>query len=360
MHCLVKTIERVPKDCVWELTHRCNLRCVHCECSAGPRARGELSTAEALALCDELAALGTERVQLSGGEPLMRQDWHRIARRLADHGIAVYLITNGLLLSPETVDRCLDVGIDWVSISIDGVMSTHDSIRRYPHGAGERSPFRRAFEALALCRARGMKTGVTTHINGRNLAQLGELHALLALVGVDGWQLQLGSPQGRMLDTEDGYLLRPAQLPALVDFIAAHQHQPFAITPTDDIGYYTEREAVLRRFDNRHIPYWVGCFAGILVVAIECNGAVKGCPSLPSSMIEGNIRERPLAEIWHDERAFAYNRAWDGRRLKGFCRSCCYRNLCRAGCTSFAIASTGSPYENRHCLHRVATLGDEA
>jgi radical SAM protein with 4Fe4S-binding SPASM domain len=161
-----------------------------------------------------------------------------------------------------------------------------------------------------------------------------------------------------MLDTEDGYLLRPTQLPGVVDFIAAHQERPFPISPTDDIGYYTEREAVLRRFDCDHFPYWVGCFAGILIVAIESNGGVKGCPSLDSSLVEGNIRERPLRQIWYDERSFAYNRAWDGRRLRGYCRRCCYRNLCRAGCTSFAIATTGTHYENRHCLHRVEQLGE--
>ncbi len=360
MQFLVNTTERVPRNCVWEITQQCNLRCVHCECSAGTRRSDELDTAEALELCDQLAQLGTERVQLSGGEPLIRKDWYRIARRLKDHGISVFLITNGHPLLPAVVQRCLDVGVDWVSISIDGLMPIHDSIRRYPPGVGGRSPFRRAFEALALCRAKGLKAGVTTHINGRNLAELEQLHEALAVVGVDGWQLQLGSPQGRMLDTEEGYLLRPDQLPQLAQFIATHHLDPFPITPTDDIGYYTHFEPELRRFDGEHIPHWAGCFAGIVIVAIEANGDVKGCPSLPSSQVEGNLRQRSLAEIWHDPNTFAYNRAWDSRRLRGYCRKCCYRRLCRAGCTSFGLASTGSYYENRHCLHRVEMLGDEA
>jgi radical SAM protein with 4Fe4S-binding SPASM domain len=380
---LVKTLERVPRTCVWEITTRCNLRCVHCECSAGTPRPDELSSEEALALCGQLAELGTKKVSLSGGEPLMRKDWPLIAERLKALDIETHLITNGLLLTPAVARRCVELGLDWVSISIDGLMSTHDSIRRYPRSSpatgarttgarttgarttgarttGARttgtSPFRRAFEALALARSKGLRTSVVTHINGRNLGELGELHALLALLPIDGWQLQLGSPQGRMLQAEPGYLVTPEQLPEIARFVAAHQDQPFRVVVTDDVGYYTEQEGLLRDFDQHCYPFWVGCYAGILAMAIESDGGVKGCPSLPSTFTEGNVRARSLRQIWEDPAAFAYNRQWDSHKLRGFCRRCDYRRLCRAGCTSFALASTGSIYENRHCLHRVQTL----
>jgi len=357
---LVRTLERVPRTCVWEITTRCNLRCVHCECSAGVARPDELSTDEALALCAQLAELGTKKVSLSGGEPLVRKDWSLIAARLKAHDIDTNLITNGLLLTPAVARQCVELGIDWVSVSIDGLMATHDSIRRYPTGSPKGSPFRRAFEALALARSKGLRTSVVTHINGRNLGELGELHALLALLPIDGWQLQLGSPQGRMLQTEPGYLVRPEQLPAIASFVAAHQERPFRIVVTDDIGYYTEHEGLLRDFDPHCFPFWLGCYAGILAIAIESDGGVKGCPSLPSAFTEGNVRARPLRQIWEDPEAFAYNRNWNAHKLRGFCRRCDYRRLCRAGCTSFALASTGSIYENRHCLHRVQTLEADA
>jgi radical SAM protein with 4Fe4S-binding SPASM domain len=232
-------------------------------------------------------------------------------------------------------------------------MATHDSIRRYPQGGGGESRFRRAFEALALSRSAGLKTTAITHINGRNLEELEQLHALLALLPIDGWQVQLGSPQGRMLQAEAGYLISPEQLPLAVEIIERLQGRPFPIVYTDDIGYYTEHESHLRQILSGHFPFWTGCYAGILCIAIESNGGVKGCPSLPSSMVEGSVRERSLREIWEDPKAFGYNRAWNPRRLKGFCRRCEFRHLCRAGCTSFALASTGSIYENRHCLFRV-------
>jgi radical SAM protein with 4Fe4S-binding SPASM domain len=353
---LVKTLERVPRTCVWELTTRCNLRCIHCECNAGRHRKNELSTTEALDLCEQLADLGTEKVSLSGGEPLLRKDWPVIATRLGALGIETNLITNGILLTPDIADCCVDTGISWLSISIDGLMDTHDSIRLYPKGIHRGSTFRKAFEALALSRSKGLKTSVITHINGRNITEIEELHRLLGIIPIDGWQLQLGTPQGRMLDTEEGYLVAPEQLPGIADFIEAHQGKPFRIVVTDDIGYYTEQESFLRELDDKHFPFWVGCYAGILGIAIESDGGIKGCPSLPSTMIEGNVRERTLREIWQDPNTFPYNRKWDIRKLKGFCRQCEFRKLCRAGCTSFALASTGSIYENRHCLYRVQAL----
>jgi radical SAM protein with 4Fe4S-binding SPASM domain len=352
MQYLLQSLARVPQECVWEVTTACNLRCIHCECEAGPRDLDELTTEEALRLCDDLAELGVERVSLSGGEPLIRSDWHLLAARLKQHDVRVFLVTNGLLFDREVARRCVDLGVDWVSVSIDGLMATHDSIRRHP-GRGGVSSFRRAFEALTLSRASGLCTGVLTHINGRNLDELDGLYELLSVVPIQGWQLQLGCPQGRMRATEPGYLIAPEQLPRIADFVAAHRGGPFPITCADDLGYYTERESTLRPLDGEHFPFWVGCYAGILGVAIESNGRVKGCPSLPSSMAEGSVRERSLREIWEDPESFPYNRRWDPRKLRGFCRRCEFRRLCRAGCTSFALASTGSIYENRHCLYRV-------
>ncbi len=357
MQYLLKTIKPVPMTCVWEITNRCNLRCVHCESSSGSPAHDELTTPEALDLCRDLFKLGCKRVNLSGGEPLLRKDWRYLTAKLKGYGIEVNLITNGLLFNKVTAQHCRELSVDWVSISIDGLMETHDSIRLYPRKtACNTSPFRKAFEALALSRSMGLHTCVITHINGRNINELEGLHSLLSLIPIDGWQVQLGTPQGRMLQTEKGYLIDPSQLPFIADFISEHQDKPFRIIPTDDIGYYTDREPKLRPSDSEHFPFWLGCYAGILGIAIESNGGIKGCPSLPHSYVEGNIRERSLSDIWNDPDSFPYNRKWDVRKLRGFCRRCEFKHLCRAGCTSFAIASTGTYYENRHCLYRLEAL----
>jgi radical SAM protein with 4Fe4S-binding SPASM domain len=60
---------------------------------------------------------------------------------------------------------------------------------------------------------------------------------------------------------------------------------------------------------------------------------------MPSSMhgerrfVEGNLREKSLAEIWNADDAFAYNRKYSQTSLTGYCRVCRYRDFCRGGCT---------------------------
>lgn len=353
MKFLIDTLERVPEHVVWEITNACNLRCVHCESSSGRCRSDELSTLRALQLCDEIAGLGARKVHLTGGEPLVRKDWTKIARRLKYHGLEVTLMTNGLLLDDDVVSQCVQLELDTVTVSLDGTPAIHDSIRLYPPGRNGESPFRMAFQGMTLARSKGLKVMVITHINGRNIDNLAELHSLLKLIPIDAWQIQLGIPAGRAENTESGYLLPPSRLPEVVSFIEAHQDCPFPILATDELGYYTEKETSLRRFDGTHFPFWVGCYAGVRLLAIEADGVIKGCPSMPRSMAEGSLSERSLTEIWECDTAFPYNRQWDSRQLRGFCSTCDYRFLCRAGCRSFCMATTGTIHENHYCLHRL-------
>jgi radical SAM protein with 4Fe4S-binding SPASM domain len=353
-------VERRPLVCVWEITNACNLRCVHCEGSAGKRHRAELDRNEALALCDALGALGCLRCNLSGGEPLLRPDWPDLARRLADQGIDVHLVTNGSLLDAEAVARAEEAGVVGVAVSLDGLRPTHDRIRP-PASRRARSSYDDTLAALGRLRRSRMKTGVITHINRWNLGELAELHELLAGLGLDVWQVQLCIPAGRVRELGEPYLIRPEQLEEVYAFLLrAMDDGRVPVRVTDTIGYYTELEPVIRcRYSEGSLPFWTGCHAGLQVVGIESNGDVKGCPCMPAEFVAGNLRQRSLEDIWRDEEGFAYNTRWREEELTGFCRGCAYRRLCRAGCTTFAYALTGTIYDNPYCLHRVRTTRGE-
>ncbi len=83
----------VPERCFWELTRACDHRCLHCRCHGGTAAEGELGLDEALRVAAELVALGVRAVVLTGGEPTLYRGWERVARALADGGVAVRLFT---------------------------------------------------------------------------------------------------------------------------------------------------------------------------------------------------------------------------------------------------------------------------
>jgi radical SAM protein with 4Fe4S-binding SPASM domain len=75
---------------------------------------------------------------------------------------------------------------------------------------------------------------------------------------------------------------------------------------------------------------------------------------MPAAFDEGNIRDRPLEDIWLDPAAFAYRRRFDPTRLVGTCRDCAYERICGGGCTALAYAALGRTGENPYCLHRLA------
>jgi radical SAM protein with 4Fe4S-binding SPASM domain len=329
------------RGCVWELTLRCNAACVHCGSDAGAARPDELSAREALSVCDELAGLGAKEVTLSGGEPLLRDDWSAIASRLTGRGVRVDLITNGLLLDRDAARRIRDAGAVSASISVDGPPPIHDRLRGTPGG------FEKAMAAAGHVRAAGLPVGAVTQVSRANLSALGELEARLVEAGFQGWQIQLTAPQGRAEET--GLALGPEEVPSVAAFILdpARSLRPYA---ADDIGWMNRREPELRSSHRPTDQVFVGCQAGLSILGLTADGTVRGCLSLPAHFDEANVREVPLARIWEDPERFSYNRRFDERGLTGACASCAFRRVCRGGCKSLAWAHQRALTENRWCL----------
>src|SRR5487761_2589235 len=82
-------------------TRRCNLACTYC--SEFDDFSKPVPTAEMLRRIDQLAALGTTVINITGGEPLLHPDLEQIVQRIRHHGIIAFLVTNGYLLTPDRI-----------------------------------------------------------------------------------------------------------------------------------------------------------------------------------------------------------------------------------------------------------------
>lgn len=349
---IIEAILPYPQTCVWELTTRCNLACIHCASNLGPRAsRGhELEPKRALELCEELADLGCEYTVLSGGEALLRADWPAIAGHLAGLGVRVGMISNGLLVDGPSVERMVRSGVSILAVSVDGPPPVHDAIRRREgsHAA--------AVAALRRARLAQLRVHAVTQVNRLNHLLLDELHEELIEIGVHTWLVQLAAPWGRLLQHPE-LVLPPEELPGLARWIArTRARSPVYLAVGDNIGYYTELEPALRRRGpDDPLPFWCGCSAGVLTLGIEANGNVKGCLSLQSGrFVEGNVLERPLRDIWEDPDSFRYTRGFEPGMLRGACRGCEYGEICRGGCTFMSVGATGEPAGSPYCLYRLS------
>lgn len=340
-----------PVTCVWEVTMGCNMRCGHCGSSCTDPLPDELTTEEAISIIDQISEIGLRWITLSGGEPLTRKDITVLVSHLSKKGVSVNIISNGWLIDEEIANKLKCAGISTVAISIDGTKDIHDSIRK-------KGSFDHAVSAIKNLKAEKITVGVVTTISKLNINILEELKETLISMGVDSWQLQLGLPMGNFKERPD-WVVEPKEVDDIIDFCyKTAKEGRIQIFPADCIGYYSYKDLKIKEitFKNRPYPIWDGCNAGINSFGLLHNGDVLGCTSIRDrEFIEGNLREKSLKDIWHDNNTFLWRRAITKKQLEGMCGVCKYGDACLGGCSNTRLTMKGNIYgENEYCSYNVA------
>ncbi len=323
----------------WETTRRCNLACLHCRAAAGSGPYpGELTTAEGLALLENLSRLGRIVVILTGGEPLLRDDIYDLARYGTRLGHRMVMAVNGTLLTPVIAAHLRDAGIERLSISLDGATAaSHDRLRAVD-GA-----FEGALAGIAACREVGLPFQVNTTVTRPNLAELPAIYELAIELGAAAHHVFVLVPTGRGVEIRD-QLLSPGEYEETLRWLLARQREGrLFLKPTCAPQYYRlwRQDAAAR--GERITPaahgmeaMTKGCLGGQGFAFVSYRGEVQPCGYL--ELVAGNVRERPLEEIWAGSTLFRQLRAVDDYR--GKCHACQYRKVC-GGCRARAYAMTG-------------------
>jgi radical SAM protein with 4Fe4S-binding SPASM domain len=124
---------RIPFSGSIDLTHRCNLRCVHCylgpQSSSRPTDASELNTEQIRSLLDEITEAGCLFFLITGGEPLIRKDFAEIYRHAKTNGLIVTIFTNGTLITNRIAELFHEFPPYSVEISLYGATpSTYEKI----------------------------------------------------------------------------------------------------------------------------------------------------------------------------------------------------------------------------------------
>ena len=334
-HWRMKHEHYVPEQCVWELTKRCNMNCVHCDSRMNVPAEEELSIDECLKVAEDLIQLGNQKTTFIGGEIFLYPGWEQIARFLSDNGVAVNIITNGFMFGDRQMEQIKEAGLVNVGISLDGLRENHDKIR------GKATSFDKVLRTIARLRQEYIPIAVITRLMDLNLPDLDGLYELLIEQGVNVWQLQITIPSHKTIERND-FLMDPAHVPMVTDFILRkHGEKRLAIYAGDNVGYIGANS---------------GCRAGLTAVAIDSAGNVKGCSALNGdAFIEGNLRKETMPEIWNCEKNFEFNRRFSRDQLTGRCAGCPKAEICRGGCRSY-LFTDDMTHENPYCDYQ-QTIG---
>jgi len=321
---------------VWNMTKRCNLKCIHCYAKAVEEDKGTdpISTAQAKVMIDDLAAFGAPVMLFSGGEPLARKDLTELASYATGKGMRAVISTNGTLITKEKARELKAVGLSYVGISMDGGEAVHDKFRAVP-GA-----FRKAIQGIENCQAEGLKVGLRFTINRHNAGEVPELFRLLEELEVPRicFYHLVYAGRGSEMIAED---LDHAQTRAVVNQIIDHTRDLFArgkekeVLTVDNhadgplVWLRLLREDPKRAAEVLELLSWnEGNSTGRGIGCISWDGSVHADQFWRNHTF-GNVLERPFSEIWTDPEIELLHKLKDKRpHVKGRCATCRFLNIC--------------------------------
>jgi len=338
----------------WETTKACLLSCRHCRARAIKHSMpGELNRDEGLRLIDQLTEFAEPypALLLTGGDPLMREDFFDLVEHAKRKGIYVAVAASVTpKLSEETIVRMQELGVDIMSLSLDGaVPETHDKLR------GVKGTWRQTLQTLRLAKEVGLRAQINTTVMRSNVNELAEIFHIAKENGTTAWEVFFLIRTGRGASMES---LEPQECEDVMHFLydAAHYGVPVRtaegphfrrIRAERQAGHdaphtilYEQMSARLRALEGEPTEQASTKSTatrdgrGIMFVAYD--GEVYPSGFLPINA--GRVPNDSLSSIYRTNSVFLALR--DSTNLKGRCGVCDYREIC-GGSRSRAFAELG-------------------
>ncbi|HII93756.1 MAG TPA: 12,18-didecarboxysiroheme deacetylase [Methanosarcina sp.] len=291
---------------VWNMTRRCNLKCVHCYAQAKDiEFENELSTEEGKALIDDLASFGSPVILFSGGEPTLRKDLPELAAYAREKGMRAVISTNGTLIDRDMAKKLKEVGLSYVGVSLDGIRETNDKFR------GMKGAFDAALRGLHNCQEEGIKVGLRFTINEQNVRDIPAIFDLLEeekIPRICFYHLVYAGRGSKMVN-EDLSLDESRQAVDLILERTRKLHEkgfPAEVLTVDNHcdGPYLYMKLLKENPERAAEVFELlsmnqGNSSGIGIGCVSWDGAVHA-DQFWRHYSFGNIRERPFSEIWTD------------------------------------------------------------
>ncbi len=345
-----------PLFVCWETTKACLLACRHCRARAIRRPlEGELDRRQGIALIDQLLEFDEPypALLMTGGDPLMRPDFFELVEHAKSRGLYVAVAASVTpRLNEESILRMKDLGVDIMSVSLDGASPlTHDRLRGVP-GTWEAT-----VRALKLARDAGLRAQVNTTVMRSNVGELADIFHIAREAGSVAWEVFFLIRTGRGASLES---LQAAECEEVMHFLydasqyglpvrtsegpsfrrVRVERQKAAGSPAG--GTYQGLSRRLRALEGAPTPQPsvrpTQTRDGKGLMFVGYNGEVFPSGFLPLSA--GRVPDERLVSIYRSNQLFASLK--DASMLKGRCGRCEYREIC-GGSRSRAFAELGDP-----------------
>lgn len=310
---------------VWEMTSRCNLKCLHCHAFSGETSSDELSKEEGKVLIDRIASLDIRSLVFTGGEPLLREDLFELIAYAKSIGFTIFIATNGTLITKEVAKllKEFDVG---VVIGLDAMNpEIHDRIR------GVEGAYDAVIEGLENCVSEGLYLHLNIVAARPNFAEIERIIDYGTEIGIYSYFIYRFVPFGRGEVIRE-YELTKEDFKSLLDLILKKQREVNAIlipvASPEYWAYILQRRGIhSRRLINFLGHFFGGCLVGKGMMYIKPNGDVWACPFYPVPV--GNVRKEGIGRIWENLGKIGYDN--NSVHRDSDCSGCEYKPIC-GGC----------------------------
>lgn len=288
------------------LTKKCNLRCKQCFSDSGEMRAVELTTQEMYKLFDDMREYGTNFICLGGGEPLTRPDLLDILEYGKKKQLAISVVSNGLLLTSELIQKLNQLDLDTFWISLDGLKDNHENLR----GKGT---FDKTIEKInMLGREFKSKTAIRMSLNKHNI---NEYKGIIKIAEENNIGLVRFTP--------------------ILSFGRA-KNEDLTITQEQYIEFLNEIRNIKAKckivYPNMPSDrFWAGengfgCHCGKEAMWIDEVGNYSPCIFYGDEYTVGNIKTDDYIELWHKAMDVS---AFEGNEV---CKNCANFKNCRGGC----------------------------
>src|SRR5574341_948148 len=287
------------------LTSGCNLGCSFCYAKA-VRGRADVLPIEIIVdLVKDCTELSAKRIILSGGEPMLRKDWQRIANIVDMAGIEVSIATNGTLITRQAAEFLASLKQVLISISIDGGEVAHDTVR------GQRGAYQRTVQGIQFLRDVGVEFDVNATLLQFNLSEIASLTKFSRDFGCS-MRLTMIHPNGRGEDMGD-------QMLTLDQILRIREY--CHIMRQSGLRIYLNLPPILQYLEEIIPNQGAACGWGVNFCGVLANGDVTICgvASNEPMLVAGNLKRQSFKEIWNQAKLFEYTRSFSVKDLKGIC-----------------------------------------
>ena len=340
-----RRLEEVPPGVYFEITRRCNLACKYCYAGKSENLKDPLDTHAIKKIITDIKNSGSTFIILSGGEPLIRDDFFEILDftvfgenrngREPKSFFPVSLVTNAVLITGETAEKLSRYPSLNIRISIDGHSPEfHDPFR------GEGS-FRKTMTGIKNLFKAGMrkKISLCSTITSQNVNRAGDMVKMALGLGIGSIVITPVVRQGRAGEIWDRVKISPDDLKRMFDELYQLEEK-FG----NRVNISGSMKSSLLKSAKSPLKE-VKCPVGQRI-AIDASGGVYPCSLMMiPEFLTGNMLEKPLKEIisgieMKKYKKCALNRIDEIEK----CIDCKYRNTCNGGCMARAYMEKGDLY----------------